>query len=133
MPLTLAENFFVPFVAVWPHLETDAVTVSSSGTIIFSRDTSLYVMPHSRPSLKPLYGFVVIPGATIVVLVANPSKFLDRICLRPFPPPIRKRSMKMPQNTPNPVRKLLLLLRVRESAISLYVAKSNLIVRSVLQ
>ena len=35
--------------------------------------------------------------------------------------------MKMPQNMPKPVRKLRLLLRVRESVISVNVSMSNLI------
>ena len=88
---------------------------------------------HARPFLNPCEGIDVRSATRTVVLFANPSKFIIRECFSPLPPPIRNSSMNTPQNTPNPVRKLRLLLRVRESEISLNVSQSSLIPLSMLQ
>ena len=109
------------------------VTVSSSGTMFFTRSTSVRFMLQYRPFWKPLYGLVVSEGNTMQVLWAKPSKFFSRSSLKPLPPPESIMSMNTPQNTPKPVRRLLERFLMRESSISLNVSLSILIRPSALQ
>ena len=60
-------------------------------------------------------------------LFAKPLNVAESNSRSPLPPPNSDTSMKMPQKTPKPVRKLRVLLRVRVSSISLYLSRSIIV------
>ena len=120
-----ALKVLVPRVVVRRPPKIMGLITSSSGTWWRSLTMSLVSMLHSLPLLKPRYALVVGCAQMTEALVANPAKLFCSISLSPCPPPLSAMSMKTPQNTPKPVSRLRLLLRVMVSSISLYVSKSN--------
>ena len=101
---------------------------STSLTCERRRSISVDSRFHHLPLRKPLYASPVLCEARKPELVANPSKFFFSIYSSPCPPPIRATSIKIPQNTPNAVSRLLVLFLVIVMRISSQVSMSILII-----